>query len=234
MVETTTSRSSWQSSISVSRRSSIRSSRLEPRSLRLSLGLLITSDDQRLVCLVAAATRPPTSPTSYPPMQLVELGLEPDTHRVLESAGLWETDQIRRTAEELLAIDGMTGDMLFELVCSLKSVGLGLMRWGHGVPGPNDAPSASDCEILRLRVVEGRRLSEIGAQHGLTADQIKVRLLLQFGLFQKPIAWHERLALLNERTIERQVADRLQRECLGIPLDCLIRETAGRPEVEGK
>ncbi len=175
-------------------------------------------------------------------MQTAELGLQPDTHRVLELAGIWETDQLQRTADELLAITGMTGEMLYEIVCSLRAVGLGLTRWGFEPRAPNDAPSGSDCELLRQRIVEGRSLSEIGKDVGLNGSDIRERLLVKFGLFRKPPAWQERFSIPRRQekfatrrsTIERQIATILRKQRDGVSLNALIHDAVDRPDVQAK
>lgn len=91
-------------------------------------------------------------------MLTAKLGLAPATRRALQAAGIEHTDQLQRPANELLATEPITGAMLYDVVCRLRAHRLGLRA------NPlMSLPSATDLEMLRLRVVEGLSLRDIGS-----------------------------------------------------------------------
>lgn len=59
-------------------------------------------------------------------MLICELSLDPDTQTALEGAGVEETDQLRRPADELLSALAVSGDILYRAICALNEYGIHL------------------------------------------------------------------------------------------------------------
>jgi hypothetical protein len=59
-------------------------------------------------------------------MSIAALGLTPATKRALETAGVETIDQLRRPANDLLAIEPITGAVLHDVACRLQANGFGL------------------------------------------------------------------------------------------------------------
>lgn len=59
-------------------------------------------------------------------MLLAELGLTPATKKALRAAGIENTDQLQHPANELLAIESISGAVLYDIACRLHANDLGL------------------------------------------------------------------------------------------------------------
>jgi hypothetical protein len=142
---------------------------------------------------------------------IAELGLTPETREAWYRAGIRDTDQLRRTAVELLALPGITGSILYETVRRLNEYHLGLPASPHA---PRIlAPTTDDLEMLRLRVVEGASLLEIGDTFELSRERVRQRLQGRFGLSGEPSAVHDRRGTRGAvgGQLERMIACRLRR-----------------------
>ncbi len=153
-------------------------------------------------------------------MLISELGLAPTTESAWEAAGVQDTDELRRPARELLMLPEITGSILYETVCRLHDHHIFLRADGLRI----SAPSRLDIEMLRLRIVDGASLREIGATHDLSAERIRQRLHLQFGLAGEPPAATERrqTRLIMRPELERMIAVRLYRCERGMPMSLLL------------
>jgi hypothetical protein len=153
-------------------------------------------------------------------MLISELGLAPATQNTWEAAGVQHTDELRRPARELLMLPGITGSVLYETVCRLYDHHIFLRADGPRV----SAPTRIDLEMLRMRIVDGASLGEIGTTHHLSAERIRQRLHVQFGLTGEPPAATERrqTRLIMRPELERMIAVRLYRCERGMPMSLLL------------
>jgi hypothetical protein len=156
---------------------------------------------------------------------IAALGLTPATKRALEMAGIETIDQLQRPANDLLAIEPVTGAVLHDVACRLHANGFGL----HA-DLKTRLPSENDLEILRLRVVEGFALRDIAVILDTSPEHIRQRLIVSFGLSGEPSARLGRRRLRACRPEwERIIAFRLRRAADGLPLAVLLRGFAGGP-----
>ena len=162
-------------------------------------------------------------------MLIAELGVAPATKRALRAAGIKNTDQLQRPANELLAVEHVTGAVVYDIGRRLQVHGLGLRT-------NTDArrcalPTKDDLEMLRLRVVEGLALRDIAAICGVSAERVRQRLNLRFGLSGDPPAALERrrTRVLRRPYWERIIATRLRRAESGLPMAVLLRGFADGP-----
>ena len=160
------------------------------------------------------------SPSQQPPMLISELGLAQAAQSTWEAAGVQHTDELRRPARELLMLPGITGSVLYETVCRLHDHHIFLRADGPRV----SAPTRLDIEMLRMRIVDGASLREIGTTHDLSGECIRQRLHLQFGLTGEPPAATERrqTRLIMRPELERMIAVRLYRCERGMPMSLLL------------
>lgn len=118
--------------------------------------------------------------TPRPPSQVSELGLSQGTMSALSKEGLTRVDQLDSAASMLARPEFGRGSELYEIVCALNR---------HGVSLPTDRtsriPGDRDREILRLRIVDGMTLTELGRQFGLNSERIR-QILAVFGLSGNP------------------------------------------------
>lgn len=155
-------------------------------------------------------------------MLIAGLELAPATCAVWYAAGVRDTDHLRRPAVELLALPGITGSILYETVCQLN-------EHHFGLPADADAsrimaPTTNDLEMLRLRIVDGASLNEIGITCNLSRERVRQRLHQQFGLTGEPPAAMEqrRTRLVTRTEVERMIALRLYRHKQGMPMSRLL------------
>ena len=159
-------------------------------------------------------------------MLIAELGLAPATKLALRAAGITSIEQLQCPANELLDIEPITGAVLYEVVRRLHAHNLGLYTNPRLRP-----PTENDIEILRLRVVEGLALRDIAVTCNISAERVRQRLNLRFGLSGEPPAALERRRLrgLLRPDLERIIALRLCRSEDGLPLAILLRGFADGP-----
>lgn len=162
-------------------------------------------------------------------MVIAELGLAPGTKRALRAAGVKNIEQLQRPAIELLALPGITGAVLYNVACCLHAHGLGL-RTSTNL-GQRTLPTEGDLEILRLRVVEGHALRDIGAIRELSPERVRQRLNMRFGLSGDPpaVVQRRRDRVHSRPEWERIIAMRLTRAAAGLPTAVLLRGFADGP-----
>jgi hypothetical protein len=160
------------------------------------------------------------SPSWQPPMLISEIGLAPRTQSTWEAAGIQDTDELRRPAPELLILPGITGSILYETVYRLHDHHIRLRADGPRI----SVPTRLDLEMLRMRIVDGVSLREIGTAHHLSAERVRQRLHLQFGLTGEPPAAAERrqTRLIMRPELERMIALRLYKCEQGMPMSLLL------------
>jgi hypothetical protein len=153
-------------------------------------------------------------------MLISELGLAPTTQSAWEATGAQDTDELRHPARELLMLPGITGNVLYETVCRLNDHNIFLRADGPRISKPNQL----DLAMLRMRIVDGASLREIGTAHSLSAERIRQRLHLQFGLAGEPPAATERrqTRLIMRPELERMIALRLHTCEGGMPISLLL------------
>ncbi len=153
-------------------------------------------------------------------MLISGLGLAPATRGAWEAAGVQDTDELRRPARELLVLPEITGSILYETICRLHEHNISIRADGPRI----SKPSRLDLEMLRQRIVEGASLREIAATHELSAERVRQRLHLQFGLAGEPPAAAERrqTRLIMRPELERMIAVRLYRCERGMPMSLLL------------
>jgi hypothetical protein len=158
-------------------------------------------------------------------MLIAELGLTPASKRALEHAGIETVEQLQRPANDLLAIEAITGVVLHDVACRLHVNGLGL----HADQKAR-LPSKNDLEILRLRVVEGFSLRDIAVIIDTSPEHVRQRLNVSFGLSgEPPIRLEHRRLRARRPEWERIIAFRLRRAADGLPLAVLLRGFADGP-----
>lgn len=153
-------------------------------------------------------------------MLIAALGVAPATKRALQAAGIKDTAQLQRTANELLAIESITGAVLYDVTCRLRAHNLGLRADSR-----SGLPSEGDLEMLRLRVVEGLALRDIAASSEISPERVRQRLNRRFGLNGEPPAALERRRLRGQQRPdwERIIALRLCRADAGLAMAVLLR-----------
>ena len=155
-------------------------------------------------------------------MLIVELELTPATREAWYAAGIRDTEHLRCPAVELLALPGITGSILYETVRQLNEHHLGLP--GYADASRIMAPTTNDLEMLRLRIVDGSSLGEIGTVSSLSRERVRQRLHQQFGLTGEP---PEAMKRRQTRSImrvelERVIALRLYRHKQGMSMSRLL------------
>jgi hypothetical protein len=162
-------------------------------------------------------------------MLIVALGLAPATKRALRAAGIKNTDQLQRPANELLTVKHITGAVVYDVGRRLQAHGLGLRT--NTDTRRCALPTEDDLEMLRLRVVEGLALRDIAAICGVSPERVRQRLNLRFGLSGDPPAVLERrrTRVLRRPDWERIIATRLRLSENGLPMAVLLRGFADSP-----
>jgi sigma-70-like protein/RNA polymerase alpha subunit len=113
-------------------------------------------------------------------MHLSELGLSPAALACLEAAGITDASHLAtHTASELIDSGHFRPTELHEIVCRLNEHGRSLppIRGGRAW-----VPSARNREMLRLRLIEGLTLDEVGKRTGVSQERVCQLLRLHFGL----------------------------------------------------
>jgi hypothetical protein len=162
-------------------------------------------------------------------MLIDELGVTPDTQGALEAAGIEETDQLRRPANELLSMSPITGAVLYETVRRLNELHIGLPSSASATR--ITTASDRDLEILRLRVVEGESLRDIAVAFEVSPERVRQLLDRHFGMSGEPPAATERrrtrFAMRPE--LERIIALRLCQHEQGMTIVQLLDGLAPGP-----
>jgi hypothetical protein len=159
-------------------------------------------------------------------MLIGELGVTPATQGALEAAGIEETDQLRRPANELLCMSPITGAVLYETVHRLNELQIGLPSSASATR--ITTASDRDLEMLRQRVVEGESLRDIAATFEVSPERVRQLLYRHFGMSGEPPAAIERrrtrFAMRPE--LERIIALRLCQHEQGMPIAQLLHGLA--------
>jgi hypothetical protein len=155
-------------------------------------------------------------------MLIAGLELAPATRAAWLAVGIRDTDGLRQPAVVLLELPGITGSILYETVCQLNEHHLGLPA--RASAARIMAPTTNDLEMLRLRVVDGATLKEIGIVSKLSRERVRQRLHQQFGLTGEPPAAMERRRdrLQARAETEQMIALRLLKREQGMPLSHLF------------
>jgi transcriptional regulator with XRE-family HTH domain len=112
-----------------------------------------------------------------------ELGLSRSALAALDAAGIQRLDQLGSSSDLLDHPAFRSGLELYEIVCALNRQGLTLpLTRRHVVPGERER------EMLRLRVVEGWTLKEIGERFSVIGERVRQLLAVYFGLHAPPPA----------------------------------------------
>jgi hypothetical protein len=165
-------------------------------------------------------------------MLIGELGVTPATQGALEAAGIEETDQLRRPANELLSMSPITGAVLYETVRRLNElrIGLPLNASARRITTASDR----DLEMLRLRVVEGESLRDIAVAFEVSPERVRQLLYRHFGMSGEPPATIERrrtrFAMRPE--LERIIALRLCQNEQGMSIVQLLDGLAPSAEAQ--
>ncbi|HEX4436802.1 MAG TPA: sigma factor-like helix-turn-helix DNA-binding protein [Solirubrobacteraceae bacterium] len=114
-----------------------------------------------------------------PPTNVTELGLSADALTSLDRAGIQEIARLGFADELIQRPEFRTGSELYEIASALRRHGLSLCL---RVPGDREL------EMLRLRIVEGMTLNEIGLRYGIIAERVRQILGQCYGLHGKPPA----------------------------------------------
>jgi hypothetical protein len=113
-------------------------------------------------------------------MRLSELGVSPAALACLEAAGITDVEHLTtHTATELTDSGHFGPTELYEIVCRLNAHDRSLPPI-HG--GHDRVPSARNREMLRLRIIEGLTLAEIGKRTGVSTERVRQLLRVYFGL----------------------------------------------------
>jgi|HubBroStandDraft_6_1064221.scaffolds.fasta_scaffold411085_2 transcriptional regulator with XRE-family HTH domain len=112
-----------------------------------------------------------------PPVNVSELGLSTRTLMALAGAGIQEIARLGVADELVKRPEFNAGVELYEIASALRRYGLSLYR---RVPGDREL------EMLRLRIVDGMTLSEIGQRHGVIPERVRQILAQCYGLHGKP------------------------------------------------
>jgi hypothetical protein len=119
-------------------------------------------------------------------MHVTELRVSATALACLEAAGIADVEQlVKHPCDELIQSPHFGAMELYEIVRQLN------LR-GHSLPatpgGDTRIPSLRNREILRLRIIEGLTLYEIGLVLDLSAARVRQILKEHFGLSSKPPA----------------------------------------------
>lgn len=113
-------------------------------------------------------------------MHISELGLSPAALACLKAARITEVEHLATyPADELLHTGRIGPTELYEIICRLNQHGRSL----PSIPGGLErVPTARNREMLRLRLIEGLSLAEIGHRTGVSRERVRQLLSLHFGL----------------------------------------------------
>lgn len=114
-------------------------------------------------------------------MHIRKLGLSPAALACAQAAGITRTEQLTtHPAADLIDSGHFGGPELYDIVCRLNEHRMSL----PATPGGQARlPSDRNREMLRLRLVEGHSLAEIGRQTGVSQERVRQLLNLHFGLW---------------------------------------------------
>lgn len=122
-----------------------------------------------------------TTPPPLAPVNVGELGLSAGTLNALRRIGIERVNRLPSVSELLTRPEFRAGSEVYEIVCALS-------RFGLSLPPHRHVPDERDREMLRLRIVEGKTLREIGEQCGVIAGRVQQIMVFTFGLRGKPPA----------------------------------------------
>jgi hypothetical protein len=119
-------------------------------------------------------------------MHVTELRLSAAALACLEAADITDVEQlVQHRCDELLQSPHFGAMELYEIVWQLNEHGYSF----QATPGGNTSvPSLYDREMLRLRIIEGLTLDEIGLVLDLSTGRVRQILKEYFGLSGKPPA----------------------------------------------
>jgi DNA-binding XRE family transcriptional regulator len=119
-------------------------------------------------------------------MRLSEMGLEPATLACLHRGGINTTYRLlEQTYRELIWHCEITPEALYDILRALRRHG---MRLKPAPKGIERSVNERNLEVFRLRVVEGHKLKEVGAQVGIGHERVRQILAVYFGLRGAPPA----------------------------------------------
>ncbi len=130
-------------------------------------------------------------------MRVTELDLSPAALACLRAADIRDVEKLG-TSRDLAERPGFgAGVELYEIVCALNRRGLSLPV-GRYLP---HVPRNREREMLRLRVVDGLTLAEIGARFDVGQERVRQLLNLYFGMSGVPPAAkrHRRVVTAKRR-----------------------------------
>ena len=119
-------------------------------------------------------------------MHVTDLRLSAAALACLEAASMTNVEQlVTRSCDELIYNPHFGAMELYEIICQLN-------KHGYSLPltpgGDTRVPSSRDREMLRLRIIEGLTLDEIGLVLDLSTGHVRQILKERFGLGGKPPA----------------------------------------------
>jgi hypothetical protein len=119
-------------------------------------------------------------------MHVTDLRLSAAALACLEAADITDAEQlVRHSCDELIHSPHFGAMELYEIICQLNEHGYSL----PAIPGGDTSvPSLRDREMLRLRIIEGLTLDEIGLVLDLSTGRVRQILKAHFGLSGKPPA----------------------------------------------
>lgn len=131
-------------------------------------------------------------------MRVTELNLSRAARACLRGADIRDVEKLGTSRDLIERPEFSAGVELYEIVCALNRRGLSLPV-GRYLP---HVPRDREREMLRLRVVEGLTLAEIGARFGVGQERVRQLLNLYFGMSGTPPAakQHRHLATAKRRT----------------------------------
>lgn len=139
--------------------------------------------------LVALAERLRVNPSPFVNRggeRLPEWDFKPTTVACLHNAGIYTTWRLlEHTCRELIWHSEIPAAELYNILCVLSEHRVALKPITNRDVRPL---SERDLEMFRLRVVEGRSLSEVGEEVGVSVERIRQLLSLRFGLHGEPLA----------------------------------------------
>ncbi len=120
-------------------------------------------------------------------MCLHELGLSPATLTCLRGAGINTTyELLTHSCRELIWHSAIGAEEVYEVLCRLTEHDMMLPPTPKAIN--SHRPNERNLEVFRLRVVEGRHLTEIGEEVGIGVERVRQVLTTYFGLRGSPPA----------------------------------------------
>jgi hypothetical protein len=113
------------------------------------------------------------------PTRLEDFGLSGATLAGLRSIGLADLDRLLEQPAGELVRRGLDRIQLYEIICQLERHELSLPPIGEALPS---LPTERDWEMLRLRLLHGMTLREVGREIGIGHERVRQLLRLRFGL----------------------------------------------------